>query len=79
LCPHVFQEIRPILLVARNDGDFQLLCGEAHDGIEGAHWVHTEHVLDRDPSLREVTDLPDGWEAERANVGSPWIRIRSEA
>lgn len=32
------------------------------------------HPIDRDPSLAELSDLPPGWYAERANVGEPWVR-----
>ena len=33
-------------------------------------------ALKRDPSLREVTNLPIGWEAERTRVGAPWVKRR---
>jgi hypothetical protein len=34
------------------------------------------HLLDRDPSLFELADLPLGWYAERDKVGEPWVRRR---
>jgi len=35
-------------------------------------------VLKRDPSLREIADLPPGWSAERDNVGSEWLRYPND-
>lgn len=32
------------------------------------------HVIDTDPSLKELADLPLGWYAEREKVGEPWLR-----
>ncbi|KIG11512.1 hypothetical protein DB30_03792 [Enhygromyxa salina] len=32
------------------------------------------HVLDDDPTLREVLNLEPGWEAERSGLGQPWRR-----
>jgi hypothetical protein len=36
------------------------------------------HLVDRDPSLSERSDLPRGWWAERANPDSPWMRHAKE-
>jgi len=33
---------------------------------------HLHHVVDEDPSLIDVLDLPPGGSATRADVGSPW-------
>jgi hypothetical protein len=77
ICSHVFHASRPVLLVVREDGDWSLLCGDTHD-FEGhlPKVVGIGHLLDRDPSINEVLDLPDGHEAERAAVGAPWQRRR---
>jgi hypothetical protein len=32
------------------------------------------HLIDKDPSLVELADLPIGWYAERSSIGEPWIR-----
>jgi hypothetical protein len=36
------------------------------------------HPVDRDPSLRELADLPLGWWAERVEPGKPWVRHQHE-
>jgi hypothetical protein len=72
ICSHVFENSRPILLVANSKGDWQFLCGDNHNDIPKV--VGINHLLNRDPSLREVLDLPENWEAERDNPQAPWQR-----
>jgi len=36
--------------------------------------VGFEHLLSGDPTLQEISDLPANHEAERDEIGSPWIR-----
>ena len=75
ICSHVFDASRPVLLVVREDGDWSLLCGEFHDfEAQLPKVVGIGHLLSRDPSLEEVLDLPDGYQAERRVVGGPWER-----
>ena len=74
VCSHVFAASRSVLLVARENGDWMYLCGEVHAEDEPYHVVGAEHLLSRDPSLRQVADLPDNSEAERAGIGMPWTR-----
>lgn len=77
ICRHIFAESRPVLLVSHADGDWQFLCGDGHDVGELPHVVGLNHLLDRDPSLEELVDLPVNWEAERTEVGAPWHRKSS--
>ena len=75
VCNHVFDQTRPILLVSRPDGDWCFLCGGDHPDDESAYKVvGIGHVLDQDPSLRLLDDLPPNWEAERTTIGQPWVR-----
>lgn len=74
VCSHVFDATRPVLLVSREDGEWQLLCGGAHDHDETPRVVGLNHVIDRDPSLQGLLDLPSDWDAERESVESPWVR-----
>jgi hypothetical protein len=74
VCSHVFDGTRPILLVSREGGDWQCLCGLTHESSEVPKVVGLNHLLERDPSLQELEDLPNDWEAERASVSDPWIR-----
>ena len=77
VCSHVFRNERPVLLVSRADGDWQFLCGEAHSEDEEGRVVGANHIVDRDPRLRELDDLPVDWDAERKAVDAPWIRTPS--
>jgi len=36
--------------------------------------VHVEHVIERDPSVVELADLPEGWQARRTTADEPWTR-----
>jgi hypothetical protein len=72
ICSHVFEDSRPILLVVNSDGEWQFLCGEAHADIPLV--VGINHLLHRDPTLREVLDLAENWEAERDRPNAPWQR-----
>ena len=75
ICSHIFQDIRPILLVAHEDGDWMFLCGDEHDfEADLPHVVGLNHLLERDQSLKLILDLSDGQEAERDSVSDPWRR-----
>jgi hypothetical protein len=77
VCTHVFDDVKPILLVSRDDGDWSFLCGEGHeDSASSYRVVGIGHLLDRDPSLQSLLDLPPDWEAERKTTGDAWIRTR---
>lgn len=74
LCSHIFQNTRPVLLVSKEDGDLQFLCGLDHDPSEIPHVVGLDHLLERDPSISQVLDLPENWEAERPDQRSQWVK-----
>lgn len=78
VCSHVFDNTRPILLVSRAGGEWQCLCGDEHEAGEIPNVVGLNHLLERDPTLLELENLPEEWEAERASVSAPWLRRRSE-
>ncbi len=73
VCGHVFEKKRPVLLVMYDD-DWQFLCGGEHDEDEVPRVVGLNHLIDDDPSLRAVLDLPPNWGAERLSIRSPWHR-----
>lgn len=65
----------PITYVSHDDedGSWQFLGDSMSDG--GGPVVSCfHHLIDCDPSLVELVDLPSGWYAERNRVGGPWIR-----
>jgi hypothetical protein len=75
VCSHVFENARPVLLGVHWEGDWQFMCGAVDHGADG-RYVGVGHLIDRDPSLNECADLPDGFEAERSAVGQPWRHSR---
>jgi hypothetical protein len=74
VCSHIFDSSRPVLLVARERGDWMFLCGQVHGENEEYHIVGANHLLERDPTLRELANLSDNTEAERETPVMPWIR-----
>lgn len=75
VCIHIFDNLKPILYVCRDEGDWCFLCGAEHPQ-DPAYYrtVGIGHVLDAHPELNELLDLGRNEEAERAEVGQPWIR-----
>jgi hypothetical protein len=68
----------PILLVAHDEDDegWQFLDGFTLDADDG-RVIGMGSALRRDPSLREIADLPPGWTARREAPGKPWVRERT--
>ena len=64
VCCHVFSDERPVLL-AHKGGDWIFACGADDHGQDeaGADWhlVGVGHLIERDASLDDVSDLPLGW------------------
>ncbi len=78
VCIHVFNKIKPILLIDRTDSDWSFVCGQPHDDNAAMYRVvGISHVLNDDPSLAALMDLQPNWEAERRSINAPWIRIPS--
>lgn len=78
VCGHIFRMESVILLVSKQGGDWQFLCGAGHEAGELPKVVGLNHLINRDASLNELLDLPDNWEAERENSVSPWKRRPTE-
>jgi len=70
----------PILVVTHysDDHSWAFVCGTTEQYKEDGRLVCMADVLKRDPSLREIADLPPGWSAERDNVGSEWLRYPND-
>lgn len=76
-CGHVFRRERPVRLVGRADGDWQFVCGDTdHPDPREPYHVSVGVLLDVDPSLNEIADLPTEWEAERPEPGAVWLRTQ---
>ena len=75
----VVHEHLPVLRIAHDaNGDWQFLDATTDD--PGAPVLLCMGcVLERDPSLAQVCDLPLGWAAARAAPGEPWERWEQPA
>ncbi|MBK8207996.1 MAG: hypothetical protein IPK87_14560 [Planctomycetes bacterium] len=73
--PQVMRQGMPVLLVSHDadDGCWQFLHGDVSGGDKGMV-VGLSHMVDLDPTLRELADLPLGWQATRTQKGAPWHR-----
>lgn len=76
----VIVEGLPILRVTHYEADhsWAFVCGTTDAEIDG-RVVGMGEVLERDPTLREIAELPPGWTAWRDQVGGRWQRARSES
>jgi Domain of unknown function (DUF4262) len=75
----VHKEGEPVTYVSHdeNDGAWQFLGDSMSDG-GGPVVSCLHHPIDRDPTLAELADLPQGWYARRAKVGEIWMRKKGE-
>ncbi|HET7857400.1 MAG TPA: hypothetical protein VFL41_13165 [Gaiellaceae bacterium] len=70
----VLEEDRPILLVSRDpDGEWEFLCTMTDDPKD-AREVSLAFIVDQDPRVAEVADLPVAWRAFRDSPESPWLQ-----
>jgi hypothetical protein len=67
---------QPILHVSHDDEDgaWQFASGAQQVSAGDAMIVALEEMVEHDPTICELADLPLGWFAERDGVGSPWRR-----
>jgi len=74
ICNHIFGDSHPVLLVVHAaDGEWMFLCGGEHsDDADQYQVAGIGHLVDRDPSLAELLDLPAGHAAERTAPGGYW-------
>jgi hypothetical protein len=70
---------QPILLVSRDvaDGSWMFLDGGPFS-MEDGMLVTLKTIVEHDPSVCELADLPIGWSARRERAGGPWKRSRDE-
>lgn len=60
------------VVYAAHDSDGWQFLGESMAGGGGPAIVCLHHVIDDDPTIAELADLPVGWCAERDAAGEPW-------
>jgi hypothetical protein len=73
----VMDEAWPILLVTHDaeDGAWQFVNGWGDtENPDDAMFIHVEHVIERDPSVMSLVDLPLGWRAWRQTIDDDWNR-----
>jgi len=75
----IVQRTKPILLVCHDsdDGSWQFLTGGPVD-MADAMVVALKEIVDLDPSLAALADLPLGWQASRENLHSAWTRSKMD-
>ncbi len=73
----VLDRTLPILLVTHDDDDgaWQILCGTTDDPEDG-RIACLGCLLQLDPTIASIADLPAGWSASRKTSDSPWVRHR---
>ena len=72
ICSHIANKSKPILLVCREGGDWQFLCGEEHEN-EIPIVVCIGHIFGEDKSLLDIIDLKENWIAKRESIGKKWV------
>ncbi len=78
-CSHVLEEDKPILLLSRElDGEVLAVCGGENDTAATTRPVSLEKLLDLDPTLSLLADMPDGWVAMRESADDDWVRSKAE-
>lgn len=72
----VVERREPVVRVvnAADDGPWEFIG--ATDAGSSGKIGHLHHVVDEDPTLVDVLDLPPGHSASRTHVGGPWTRRR---
>ena len=74
ICSHILDSGEEILFVSHDmdDGAWQFLCGKEHNESD-ARIVSLKYVLDLDPTVGNLKDLPLGYCAERESKNDKWI------
>lgn len=80
-CVHVLRRERPALLISNAAGVWQVMCGhddhdfdrdDAEGDAKDAVAIHFARLVDDDPSLAALEELPADWSARRASFEAAW-------
>lgn len=76
VCIDVFENKKPVTLVYRSDGDWCFTSSDNNYGNDPDKYrvVGVGHLIDRDPSLAFLENLPNNCEAERKSPKHRWVR-----
>lgn len=72
-CQHVMDGAPVLLFVHEADGDLQFMCGASGHEYSQCRLLHALHVLEQQPDLLKLPTVDFGFQAERADVNSPWV------
>lgn len=74
----ILRRIEPITFVSHDASDhgwqFLNIGNDKAVNMADASVVGLEEIVDLDPSVLELADLPPGWCAWRSDAASPWNR-----
>ncbi len=71
---HVIDGKDSILFVFHHEEDgFWEFIGKQSVNEEDARIISLEEMIELDPTILDIADLPLGWKAERKNSNSKWI------
>ena len=75
----VLDDAMPVLLVIHygDDCSWAFLC-DTTDNEDDSRMVTMEQIVEMDPTLKEIADLPPGWIAYRDFIGDEWDRFQEE-
>jgi len=75
---HVVRGRKPILHVSHDaeDGAWQFHSDSPTASAADILVVALEEMVDYDPTICDLADLPCGWIAERDKLGSPWKKAK---
>lgn len=78
ICSHILDGREKILFVSHDadDGAWQFLCGKEHNESD-ARIVSLKYVLELDPTIGNLKDLPLGYCAERKSKNDKWVLVKS--
>ena len=76
----IVREGRPVLYVSHDldDGAWQFHTNDESVSVKDAMVIALSKMIEIDPSLAELHDLPFGWIAIRDTVNADWVRSQRE-
>jgi hypothetical protein len=77
---HILFEGAPILHVSHDADDhgWQFL-GLEDANVEQSALVSLQNIVQLDPSILELADMPPGWHAWRRSTSDAWVRAQKQA
>ena len=83
-CRCVVEQDAPILFVSHAGGDWQMYCHDSNHDFDSDEAtqnelcvVHVAHLVTKDPTLNDISDLAIDMGAERTQIGEPWSRFHN--